>query len=45
MRAAVFYLTIELEGLIPEEFRPLLGNRIYGRDDCQLIARGTVIHS
>ena len=30
-------LTIELEGAIPEEFRPLIGNRIYGCDDCQLI--------
>ena len=29
-------LTIELAGAIPEEFRPLIGNRIYGCDDCQL---------
>ena len=35
----------ELEGAIPEEFRPLIGNRIYGCDDCQLICRGTVSHS
>jgi epoxyqueuosine reductase len=33
----VSYLTIELHGSIPIEFRPLLGNRIYGCDDCQII--------
>ncbi|SJM90044.1 tRNA epoxyqueuosine(34) reductase QueG [Crenothrix polyspora] len=36
-RRCVSYLTIELHGAIPVEFRPLIGNRIYGCDDCQLV--------
>ncbi|PCF97177.1 tRNA epoxyqueuosine(34) reductase QueG [Vreelandella nigrificans] len=36
-RKCISYLTIELHGAIPIEFRRPMGNRVYGCDDCQLV--------
>ena len=35
--ACISYLTIEYDGIIPEEYRRAIGNRVFGCDDCQLI--------
>ncbi len=36
-RLCISYLTIEFDGFIPRHLRPLMGNRIYGCDDCQMV--------